>query len=249
MRLLVVGGAGRVASMVLPHLSARYRIRIFDLVRPKDVDPSWDVCVATLDDFDALRQAAIGCGALLFMAMNNKRPWGGLPAVVSAYDVNVRGLHLAHWAAHLEGVRKVVVTSSLTVYSPRPSGERYPNEAIPADAEEFYGFTKRLGEEVSRNAAQRFGQTVTSLRLCFPWPDDAPPPQPTDQGGAGVEGPAFRAATFTRGRDVASAILLALDHEHTGWEVFAISGDPDQHIVPTEKARRELGWAPTQEAR
>lgn len=248
MRLLVVGGAGRVASMVLPYLSARHRIRIFDLHVPAAPDPSWEVCVGTLDDFDAVRKAAAGCDALLFMAMNNKRPWGELPAVVSAYDVNVRGLHLAHWAAHLEGVRRVVVTSSMTVYAPRPAGERYPDEAVPADAEEFYGFTKHLGEEVSRNAAQRFGQTVTSLRLCFPWPDDAPPPAPTDDR-AGVEGPAFRAATFTRARDVASAILLALEHEHAGWEVFAISGDPDQRVIPTEKARRELGWTPTPESR
>lgn len=243
MRLLVVGGAGFVASLVLPHLAVRHRIRVFDLRAPEPGDPSWDVVVGTLDDFDALRAAATGCDALLFMAMNRKDPWGELPAVVSAYDVNVKGLHLAHWASHQAGIQRVVVTSSLSVYAPRPPGERYPDEATPPDGDDFYGFTKRLGEEVSQNAARRFGQTVTSLRLCFPWPDDAAPPAGPGDGVTG-EGAAFRAATFTRARDVASAILLALEHPHTGWEAFAISGDPDQRVVPTEKARRRLGWRP-----
>lgn len=246
MRLLVVGGAGYVASLVLPHLAARHQIRTFDLRAPEPGDPSWEVVVGTLDDFDAVRAAGAGCDALLFMAMNRKDPWGELPAVVSAYDVNVKGLHLAHWAAHEAGVRKVVVTSSLSVYKPRPPGERYPDEETPPDGDDFYGFTKRLGEEVSQNAARRFGQAVTSLRLCFPWPDGDPPPSETSSARS-VEGSAFRAATFTRARDVASAILLALEHAHTGWEAFAISGDPDQRIVPTEKARRVLGWRPTPE--
>lgn len=248
MRLLVAGGSGFVGSLVLPHLATRHRIRVFDLRAPDRADPSWEVVLGTLDDFDAVREAASGCDALLFMAMNRHQPWGELPAVVSAYDVNVKGLHLAHWAAHLAGVQRVVVTSSLSVYAPRPAGERYPEEGTPPDAEEFYGFTKRLGEEVSRNAAQRFGQTVTSLRLCFPWPDDGPPPSPAS-GGRSIEGAEFRAATFTRARDVASAILLALEHEHTGWEALAISGDPDQRVVPTQKARRELGWSPSPEPR
>ncbi len=246
MRLLVVGGAGLVASLVLPHLAARHRIRVFDLRRPEAADAWWEVVVGTLDDFDAVREAATGCDALLFMAMNRKEPWGELPAVVSAYDVNVKGLHLAHWAAHEAGVQKVVVTSSLSVYRSRPPGERYPDEETPPDGDDFYGFTKRLGEEVSQNAARRFDQSVTSLRLCFPWPDDAPPPSP-DSGGRAIEGAAFRAATFTRARDVASAILLALEHRHPGWEAFAISGDPDQRVVPTEKARRVLGWQPSPE--
>jgi nucleoside-diphosphate-sugar epimerase len=248
MRLLVVGGAGKVASLVLPQLARQHQIRIFDLRLPESADPSWETRVGTLDDFDAVREAATGCDALLFMAMNSKRPWGELASVVSAYDVNVKGLHLAHWAAHQAGIQRVVVTSSLSVYAPRGL-ERYPDESIPPDGEEFYGFTKRLGEEVSKNAAQRFGQTVTSLRLCFPWPDDSPPPAATPGERVGVEGSEFRTATFTRARDVASAILLALEHEHTGWEAFAISGNLDQRVVPTGKARRELGWLPTAEAR
>lgn len=248
MRLLVVGGAGHVASLVLPHLARRHQIRVFDLRLPDPLDPSWETRLGTLDDFEAVREAATGCDALLFMAMNQKRPWGQLASVVSAYDVNVKGLHLAHWAAHLAGVQRVVITSSLSVYAPRGL-ERYPDESTPPDGEEFYGFTKRLGEEVSKNAAQRFGQTVTSLRLCFPWPDDGPPPTLSPGERVGVEGSEFRVATFTRAKDVASAISLALEHEHRGWEAFAISGDPDQRLVPTEKARRELGWLPTPEAR
>ncbi|MGH7912265.1 MAG: NAD-dependent epimerase/dehydratase family protein [Candidatus Dormibacteraceae bacterium] len=248
MRLLVVGGAGFVGSMVLPHLAERHQIRVFDRRAP--APGGWESVPGSLDDFDVLSEAARGCDAMLFMAMNAKEAWGELPTVVSAYDVNVKGLHLAHWAAHEAGIRRVVVTSSLSVYAPRGAGERYPTEETPPDGDDFYGFTKRLGEQVSQQAARRFGQTVISLRLCFPWPDlDPAPTAGRPSGGVTGDGVAFRAATFTRARDVASAILLALEHEHTGWQAFAISGDPEQRVVPTGKARRVLGWKPTQEER
>ncbi|MGH7920598.1 MAG: NAD-dependent epimerase/dehydratase family protein [Candidatus Dormibacteraceae bacterium] len=242
MRLFVIGGAGHVGSMVLPHLARRHDIRVFDLRAP--ADGNWESVQGSIDDVEALREAMRGCDALLFMAMNARGAWCEPATAVRAYDVNVKGLGLAHWAAHEEGIRRVVVTSSLSVYAVRGPGERYPNEDVAPDSDHIYGFTKRLGEEVSQRAARQYGQAVTSLRLCFPWPDDDPAPTDHDVGGRIVEGVTFRAGAFTRARDVASAILLSLRYEHTGWEAFAISGDPDQRIVPTEKARRVLGWRP-----
>ena len=104
MQLLVVGGAGFVGSLVLPHVARRHRLRVFDLRAPDGLEA--ESVVGSLDDFPALVGAARGCDALLFMAMNVKEPWGELPAVVSAYDVNVKGLHLAHRAAHEAGIRR-----------------------------------------------------------------------------------------------------------------------------------------------
>ncbi|MFZ0215366.1 MAG: NAD(P)-dependent oxidoreductase [Candidatus Dormiibacterota bacterium] len=231
MRLLVIGGAGFVGRMVLPHLAGQHELRVFDLTAPPA--GSWAHVLGDVTDFAALRDAMEGIDAVVYMAMNTKQEWGQLRSVDSAFDVNVKGVHFALWAAHERGVRHAVVTSSMSVYHPR---DRYPDESERPDAQEFYGLTKRLGEEVERNAVRTWGLTITALRLCFPIPD----------GDEAPLEPPFKARTFTRGRDVAAAILAGLDHRD-GFSPFAISGDPDQSMVPTERARSVLGWRPTEE--
>ena len=231
MRLLVIGGAGFVGRMVLPHLAARHQVRVFDLPRPP-AGP-WEAVVGDVTDFQGLRNAMEGIDAILYMAMNPKREWGELQSLEGAFDINVKGVHLTLWAAHQRAVPHLVATSSMSVYRHR---DRYPDESAPPDVDEFYGLTKRLGEEVERSAVRAWRVTVTALRLCFPIPDDDE--APTE--------PPFRAQTYTRARDVAAAIEKGLEHRD-GFSVFAISGDRDQSMVSTAKARQVLGWRPTDE--
>src|SRR5579871_4298007 len=105
MRLLVVGGSGYVAGLVLPILAEQFALRIFDRVPPRD--PGWEHVVGDVTDAAALRTAAEQMDLLLYMAMG-KGSQGGVMDANAAYDVNVKGLHFALDAAAKAGIRRAV---------------------------------------------------------------------------------------------------------------------------------------------
>lgn len=230
-RLLVVGGSGLVGGMVVPVLARRHPVRVFDLRPPAPVD-GVDYHAGDVADFPALRAAMAGIDVLVYLAMNPKQPIGVPATVAAAFDVNVKGVHLALWAAREAGVRHAVHASSLSVF--RVRGGRWPDDDATPDARGYYGFTKRLGEEVCRNAVAAWGLTVTALRLCFPVPDDRWPP---------TTGAERSRAIATRGSQVAAAIEAAL-LLRDGFQAITITGDQAGRFSSPHRARQLLGWPP-----
>jgi nucleoside-diphosphate-sugar epimerase len=219
--------------MVLPHLAEQHTIRVFDLVAPP-AGP-WEHVIGSVEDLDTVAAALVDVDALVYMAMNTQMDWGSVNTVRNAFDINVKGLYLSLWAASNCGVAHAVYTSSMSVYKERDG--LYPEESEPPDATDFYGLTKRLGEEVCRARVAQGGMTLTALRLCFPVADDAPAPRE----------PTFRATTFTRGYDVAQAIGAALEYRN-GFEAITISGDAVGAMTSLRKAKELLNWQPTRPA-
>jgi nucleoside-diphosphate-sugar epimerase len=158
--------------------------------------------------------------------------------------VNVKGVYLALMTAHKSGIQHAVYTSSMSVYqvvggsrgmggNGGDLGLYLVDEDLPPDSQRLYGFTKRLGEEVCRNAARQWGMSVNALRLCFPqskekWLSEARADVPT---------------MATEAEDVARALLAALEFR-AGFQAFTISGDYEQKLMRMEKAKRLLGWEP-----
>lgn len=248
MRLLVVGGAGLVGSMVLPQLSATHRIRVLDNAAPATPVSTVEYRTGDLHDVDLVAELAAGVDSLVYMAMGPKQGWGSPATARANLDVAVPGLYATLTGVRRAGVRHVIYTSSMSVYRyplggepapdrPEPADERiarYPDESVPPDATDFYGLAKRLGETVCRNATVEWGVDAICLRLCFPtaeadWP----------RGGT-----AQRRAMATSARDVAAAIDAALHRRGHGFDTYAISGDAAERTMSLAKARRELGWTP-----
>jgi nucleoside-diphosphate-sugar epimerase len=241
MLVLLVGGAGYVAGLVLPALARRHAIRILDRRTPAGGDHGAEVVIGDATDYDALRAAADGVGAVVHCAMGlhtTTTPSGA----ADAFDVNVKSVHLTLRAAHDAGVPHAVHVSSLSVFDDIEG--RSLDESVAPDATDVYGLTKRLGELVCEAAARRWGLSVNVLRLTWPTPDDVWPAWGAD------EEPSPRYATdgtpihATSGTDVARALLAALEHR-AGFQVFTISGDRSAGRWSTAKAERELGWQPT----
>jgi nucleoside-diphosphate-sugar epimerase len=230
MRVLVVGGSGLVGGLVLPHLARRHALCIFDLRPP--ADPSWNYIAGDVGNFDALAHAAVGQEALLYMAMGDK-DYDTIASITTNFDVNVKGLYLALYAAHRAGITHAVYTSSMSVYGGDLMSRYFPDEEIAPDSSHLYGLTKRLGEEVCRNAARAWGMSVNALRLCFPTP------QAEWRASARAGTPTLATADG----DVARALLAALDYR-AGFQAFMISGDYEQKLMDMSKARRLLGWEP-----
>jgi nucleoside-diphosphate-sugar epimerase len=230
LRLFVIGGSGYVGRMVLPYLAEAHELTVFDLVPP--APGPWAHVVGDVQDLEALTASLGDVDALVYMAMNTQRNPGSAPTVANAFDVNVKGLYFALSAAIDNAVQHCVYTSSMSVFSEREG--LYPDESAAPDATDYYGLTKRLGEEVCKAFVADGGITVTALRLCYPIDDDAPAPT----------GPVFKATTFTRASDVARSILAAVEYRN-GFDAFTISGDAAGRMMHLSKAKELLNWQPT----
>jgi nucleoside-diphosphate-sugar epimerase len=132
-----------------------------------------------------------------------------------------------------------VYISTLSVF--RDPTARMLDEAVPPDALDPYGLTKRLGEEVCRAASADWGLPVTVLRLAWPTPDDAWPAWARHDTGTRISAPDGTPIDATAASDVASAVCAALERPN-GYQVFTIAGD--DRLWSTDKARRLLGWRP-----
>ncbi len=242
MNVLVIGGSGHVGGLVLPYLARENSLRILDRRAPAETSPEIEFVEGDLLDSAVLSKAMEGQEALLYMAMGQLTP--GQSNAESAFDINVKGVYLALMAANESGISHAVYTSSMSVYQivggsrgiaggGREMGRFLVDEDLPPDSQRLYGFTKRLGEEVCRNATRQWGMSVNALRLCFPqsretWLSEARPDVPT---------------MATEAEDVSRALLAALTFR-AGFQAFTISGDYEQKLMRMEKAKRLLGWEP-----
>lgn len=228
MRVLVVGGSGLVGTLIVPYLKREYELCIYDLQPPADA--SLPHIQADISDYERLAAAMRGMDALVYMAMGSL-DWETADGIHSAYDVNVKGLHLALKAAFEAGVSQAVYTSSMSVYADLDA-RRFPDETVPPDARDLYGFTKRLGEEVCLNAVRCWDMHVNALRLCFPTADDALPQVAAD-----------KRLLATAASDVARAISAAL-HYRGRFQTFMVSGDAERVMLNMSRAELLLGWMP-----
>jgi nucleoside-diphosphate-sugar epimerase len=245
MRILIVGGAGYVGSLILPGLAdAGHEVRVLDLAAPHgDVD--WVQGSAT--DPAALDAAFSGADAVVHAAM---APLGtdGTADPAGLFSVLVTSVFTALDAASRAGVTRAVLLSSMSVFAGQPVRlpDRDLDETAPPDALDAYGLAKRLAEVVGQAAAQAHGMTVTALRIAWPtsepaWPAWALPafPQPAVVRRAdGTPVPALAAS------DLTAAVLAALDRDGS-FDVFHIlGGNGPGHSLSTAKAHALLGWQP-----
>jgi nucleoside-diphosphate-sugar epimerase len=240
--VLVVGGSGYVAGLIVPGLAERHAVRIFDPRPPRTAtNPAVEHVSGDATDFAALGNAMDGIDVVVHAAMgsHDEAPADGF---ASLYDVNVKSVHLTLRAAFRAGIGHAVYISSMSVF--RELNGRRLDESVPADATDPYGLTKRLGEQVCQAVATEWGRSVNVLRLAYPTRDEVwpawgyrvPPEVPNAADGTPIHA--------TAASDLARAVLAAIDYRN-GFEIFTISGDGSARLWSTAKARRLLGWAPT----
>lgn len=229
MRIVVIGGAGRVASLVVPRLAAEHEVTVAD----RQSADWWQGDFVQLDVLDhrALSGLFDGIDSLVYMAMGPMDDWGSNDWARQHFDVNVTGLHFAVRAAGLAGVKRIVHTSSGSVFA----NYRHTHPDTPPDAVDGYGLSKACGESVARAAAAEFGIPVVALRLFLPQPDDVYRALTVDDPGGDIG---------TAGSDVANAYLAALDARlPPTFHVTHISGNRDGSIS-SDHANELLGWRP-----
>lgn len=238
MKILIVGGAGYVGSILRPALEAHHECHYFDL-RPIPGAEERST-VGDITDPDAVRRAVYKIDSVVFLAMGARREangWNNAFVPELAFKVNVQGHHNVLFHAFQEGVRHVVYASTLSVYanlSDNPHG--YVDENLTPDAMHVYGVTKRLAEGLNDAlVAQHPEAAIFSLRLMWPRNDED---WPGNEHKPGVRW------CPTGPNDLRRCFLAALDRRTPGHHAIQITGDLDDHYFPTLRAQQILGWKP-----
>lgn len=231
MNVLVIGGAGRVGTMIVNRLARDHRVRVADL-RPWTGGPAESV-LADVTDVASLRTAVEDQSAVVYLAMGRRDTWGTTDGwAQSHFDVNVKGLYLTLRTAAEAGIRQAVYASSLSIFEDYLD-HGHELERREPDAVDGYGLTKRLGEQVCVAAVREHKMSVTSLRLCAPMPDE-------DYVAYQGRRPEIR----TAGSDVAEAFAAALAHPATGFDTYIVCGDHNQRSITWSRTHERLGWKP-----
>lgn len=173
-RILVTGGAGKVATTLRPRLAAEGRtLRLFDIVAPPPTDGTGDeeTVVASLADPDAVLAACEGVDAIVHLGGQSKEADAGEVLRANAY-----GTYNLLESARRQGVRRLMLASSSHAAGFHiRDDERYP-DGLPADLpprpDTLYGWSKAAVESIARLYADRFGLDIVCVRigLWFPTP-------------------------------------------------------------------------------
>jgi uronate dehydrogenase len=257
MKLLLVGGSGRVGTMITPYLRLHHNLRVLDLVPPRH--DGLDYVAGSVLDADTVRRAVEGVDSFIWLVM--RYPQGGavttqdVPIILGSYDANATGLHLFLYLAQEAGITRGVYTSTMSVHyrlrSPAGGGRRYEQEELTAlDTPSVYGLTKGFGELICQYFARWFDMNLLALRITGPRERENWLKERRDRPDrVYADGTPQGSRIFvTDEEDLAGAYLGALEAVQIGhgrFDAVFIAGDEREEEHNLSKARRLLGWQPT----
>src|SRR5437660_2530201 len=156
-QVLITGGSGYFGSLLLRRLRALAPCRVFDLVDAPDRPGDVEFVQGDIRDFAAIRRA---CQGVRVVHHNVAQ----VPLAKDRHlfeSVNVEGTRNLLEAAKVEGVAKVVYTSSSAVFGAPKSNPVTP-ETTPTPAE-AYGKAKYEAEKICRRYVEK-GLDVSIIR-------------------------------------------------------------------------------------
>jgi len=248
MKILLIGGSGKVGTFITPYLLKEHEVRVLDIRQP--VSKKVEFVEGSICDPVSVKTALTGCDSFINLVMMGAQ--GGssieqdIELIQSNYAVNTLGLHLLLFTAHSMKIMNGVHTSTMSVhYRDRARMGRYvytDENLTNLDSPSVYGLTKGLGENICAYFATWFEMNIVALRITGPRTREEYLAERKERP-KNFAGPLF----VTDEEDLARAYLAALKHVSVGqgnFEAMFISGDELEIDHNMSRARRLLNWAP-----
>lgn len=216
MKVLITGAGGNLSRALVPLLIEKgHTVRLMDF-RP--LDTPHEFVQGDVRDFEDVQRAVEGVDAVVHAAALHGIHMGKW-APQDFWAINVTGTFHVFEAARVQGVKRVVLCSTMGVYggSGGPTNEAWGvvTEDLPCLPGDVYGMSKWMCEDMARYYSRRWSVNTVALRLGMFVPE----------GSLGRYG--FRLLFGgVDDRDVAQAALLSLSHSpESGFDFFNIMAD------------------------
>ncbi len=268
MRCVVTGGCGFIGAHLVDRLvNDGHQVVVLDDLstgKLEGLNPSAEPLYCSVTDADALVAATDGA-YVVFHTAAWARIERSVADPVGTHAVNVTGTLNVLRAAQINGVRRVINSSSSSVYGDQPT--HLMREDMTPNPKSPYALQKLMGEQYAELFANLFGMSVVSLRYFNVYG----PGQPSEGQYAlviprflrmrregnplTVYGHGEQTRSYTHVSDVVEANILAATAElpagshtvlniGTGQEtsvnrIAAAIGGPVQHIVPNPRQEFE----------
>jgi len=164
-KLLITGATGRMAKYILTDYAKKHEIRLFGRTDPQNEYEFARGDIARLDDVCA---AANGCDAIVHLAAVAAHAEDRVDEI---FNCNVVGTYNVLEAARRAGIQYVVNSSSICAagiinWQQRNMPAYFPvDEDTDLQADDMYGMSKKIGEELAWGYYRRYGVKSISLRV------------------------------------------------------------------------------------
>jgi nucleoside-diphosphate-sugar epimerase len=226
-RVLVTGSAGAIGQPVCEELLHRgHQVRGLDRVNTPGVD---DAIVVDLVDREGVRAAVRGVDSVVHLAAH---PDDADFSVLEG--ANVRGLFHVLDAARQEGVRRVILASSIQAlgkwWDLSRTGPAGPRDGLPSN---HYALTKVWAEHMGEMYARCYGLSILAVRVAFMVRNPAE--------ALRLEQKKVYDTYLSRG-DVGRFFALAVEAASIDFAVVYAVGAGGERLFDMEPARRLLGF-------
>ncbi len=232
-KVLITGAAGRIGRTLRAGLNDRCQLRLMDRVPIGDAEVD-DVHVGDVADVEWMTQVCQGMDAVVHLAgdPSTGAPWE------SILDVNIKGTYGAYEGARRAGVERLVFASSNHATGYYEQEGVYTTPDMPVRPDSLYGVSKSFGEDLARFYVDEYGMKAYCLRIGSFQPDESVANRRGDR----------ILSTWLSYRDTVQLVWRCLQVEDVPFGIYyGISGNKRAYW-DTENARRDLGYAPEDDA-
>ena len=232
-KVLITGAAGRIGRTLRAGLKDRCDLRLMDR-KPIDYAEVDDVHVGDVADVEWMAAVCQGVDAVVHLAgdPSTGAPWE------SVLEVNIKGTYGAYEGARRAGAQRLVFASSNHATGFYEQEGVYTTPEMPVRPDSLYGVSKSFGEDLARFYVDQYGMKAYCLRIGSFQPDSAVENRQSDR----------ILSTWLSYRDTVQLVWRCLQVESVDFGIYyGISGN-ERAYWDTENARRDLGYAPEDDA-
>lgn len=232
-KVLITGAAGRIGRTLRAGLKDRCDLRLMDR-KPIDEAEVDDVHVGDVADVEWMAAVCQGVDAVVHLAgdPSTGAPWE------SVLEVNIKGTYGAYEGARRAGAQRLVFASSNHATGFYEQEGVYTTPEMPVRPDSLYGVSKSFGEDLARFYVDQYGMKAYCLRIGSFQPDSAVENRQSDR----------ILSTWLSYRDTVQLVWRCLQVESVDFGIYyGISGN-ERAYWDTENARRDLGYAPEDDA-